>query len=266
MLHPLTIWSTIVFSGVSVALAGTQRLVSLCPLLSPHSSIINEFLFSLFWVVSTMENILITNMTSKISGLVVLGLRLLFSPIISQRVHGNPCSTLYQYLKEPAHSRKTTPLFLPICVQLLAVPLGIASSLAIWQLISPMSDYHFYFLEKKIDSFLSIPPVAGFFTEMISFLMFMPQIFLPDSKFFKVVDVFFIVYLISQFGMLTGAFMNPMAALASVLMWHSESFWFLQELWIHVTVFWFGPFIGTILAVSVANMQPRIWKYKHHLD
>lgn len=198
-----------------------------------------------------MESTVLFYMWSEMSGMYVLWLRLFISPILFHKVFGNPCDVLYCYLMR---FRKSDGMVRnALIAQLLAIPVGVGAALLIWNLMAGVSDDYSIFLEKKLDYFLSVHPLLGFLIEAtISFLMFMPGIFLPASIFFRVLENVFVVGLVYQFGVQTGAFMNPMVATACLLMWHSEVLG-VWGLCVHTFVFFFGPLFGTLMAVKVAR-------------
>ena len=214
-----------------------------------------EFLFTVTWIVMVLENTIISKIWSAPYGILALGLRMFLTPMVVEGVHGNPCWALYSYLQTPPQLRNLSSSLSLLVAQISSVPTGICISLILWHCLATVSNDHLYFLDMELDHFLSAPPLTGFLVEvLVTFLMFLPEIFLPNSIVFRLLDTFFILFLVSYFGMMTGAFMNPTAALACWLMWHSRtgSLW---EVGVHFFVFWLGPFLGTAMAAGVR----RVW-------
>lgn len=244
-------WSVVVYMASTAALLAAQNLVSRSKLLSQHASI-NEFLFSAAWIILSFESCVMSQV-STLLGLASVGVRIFFSPYLFPNVYANPVGLLFHFLHRSAHSRNHTHFLYPLVAQILAVPVGLAVSITLWQLLATVSDDHYNFLEMKMEHFLSVTPTSGFLVEAtLSLFMFLPGIFLPKSVFFRFLDTLFILYLILQFGLLTGGFMNPMFATACLFMWHSETL----DVWeggVHLGVFWLGPVLGTILAVMLSR-------------
>lgn len=219
---------------------------------------ISEFLFSVAWVVLSLENTMIFVMMSETSGVIVLGLRLFVSSIFFQKMFGNPCGALYVYLSR-WNTRTPSTLIRPLCAQILAIPFGICITLTLWNMLATVNKDYSIFLEKKdIEYFLSVHPGKGFLVEAtVSFLMFLPGIFISKSTstLMSFLEAVFDVFLVHIFGGVTGAFMNPMVAVSCYLMWHYH----YTGAWEHMFVFFLGPLVGTTLAVCVA----RYYKRKH---
>lgn len=260
LIPPILIWSAFVHLAVVLAVFLIQHLLR--HFINPKGSrfrTISEFLFSVGWVVLTLENTFLFDVRSELCGVIVLGLRLFVSPMLFRKVFGNPCEVLYYYLmRSPRLHKSGIILFRALLAEALAIPVGVCMSVIMWKLLASVNGEYSTFMEKNLDPFLSISPWAGFLMEAcISFLMFMPGLVLPPSLFFSFVETFFIMGLVYYFGMWTGAFMNPMAATSCLLMWHSRS---LQpwDVGVHLFVFLLGPLLGTLAAVKVAR-----WKYSH---
>lgn len=217
---------------------------------------ISEFFFSVGWVVLTLENTFLFHTQSDMSGVTALGVRIFFSPMLFRKVFGNPCEILYYYfLRSPRMHKARSLLRLALMCEIVAVPVGVCISIQIWKLLATINPDYLAFMNKSMDPFLSVSPVGGFLIEAtITFLMFLPGILVNPSFVFTVLETIFIMGLVYNFGVMTGAFMNPMAAASCLLMWHSRSMG-ISELVIHLFVYLLGPLIGTMLAVFVWRMK-----------
>lgn len=250
----LYIWTVTIHIVVFLVILKTKQLASY----DSHGNryfTMYEFLFSVGWVVLSLENTMIFIMMSETSGVVVLGLRLFVSSIFFQKMFGNPCGTLYVYLSR-WNTRKASTLICPLCAQVLAIPFGICITLTVWNILATVNKDYSIFLEKEIEYFLSVHPGKGFLVEAtVSFLMFLPGIFISTSTstFLSFLEAIFDVFLVHTFGGVTGAFMNPMVALSCYLMWHYH----YTGAWEHMFVFFLGPLVGTMMAVGVARYYKR---------
>lgn len=256
---PSLIWSILIHCAIIVVVVQLQQVVHhFFNRRKPHYKYLNEFLFSIGWVALTLENTFLFYMHSDVSGVLALGLRLFTSPLIFRRVFGNPCEVVYHYLlRSPRRSGRL--LVHALAAEALAIPFGIGVSVLVWRLVGTVNADYAEFYDKQLDYFLSISPIEGFLIEaLISFLMFMPGVFLPVSVFCNFIETLFIMGLVYHFGVWTGAFMNPMAAMSCLLMWHYRSM-AVKDLGVHFFVFFLGPFIGTLLAVKVAR-----WRFRTH--
>ena len=205
----------------------------------------------------TLEDAILFNVGSEVSGVTALGLRLFVSPMLFHKVFGNPCEVLYYYLLRSPRLRKSTNLLgNALLAEMLAIPAGIGLSLLMWKTLSYANYDYTGFVEKKMDASLSVPPHIGLLIEaLISFLMFMPGLFFPASLMYSLFETCFIVGLVYHFGAFTGAFMNPMAAASCLLMWHSQSLAQMYDVGIHLGVYLLGPVLGTLGAVVVAKLR-----------
>ena len=255
LVPPLFLWSAALHVAVVLALLQMQRLVA--GMGSPRSSaLLSEFLFSVAWVVTSLENTVLSVMWSKTSGLVALGLRIFFSSVVFHEVHGNPCTAVFFHYSSrrwpPA--KKLSSLLRTLCAQALAVPLGVAIAMLSWRLLALTSSAHADFVQKEI-RFPSASPLTGVTIEAgVAFLMFLPGLLLfPSlpSTVFKLIDTVFILFFIHHFD----AIVNPIAAMACYLTWnrdvHSSS---ILEF---AVVYFLGPMVGTWVAVTVAKQSKR---------
>ena len=262
----LPLWSIALSLSVAAMLVYTKNLLHVSKSSPLVLCTVNEFLFSIVWVILSLETVLISNMWSKASGLAFLGFRLLLLPLLVQDVSGNPCLLLYNYLHTHPPLRNGSFFIYSIIAQAFAVPIGIIISILLWQLLATVSNDHFHFLEMELNHFLSVTPLTGVIIEIsVTFLMFMPGIFFTESVIFRIFNVLFVISLISLFGVLTGAFMNPMVAFACLFMWHSKAL-NVWELGVFLQVFCLGPMVGTVMAVGVAGLKSKLSAKRKHLD
>ena len=255
---PAILWSVAVHAVVLIVLLKIQSLIASCT--NPRGTrfrTISEFFFSIAWVVLSLENTFLFSMWSELGGVIALGLRLFLTSLLFRRVYGNPCEALYSYLDRPPQFRRIAVLLRPLFAQVFAVPIGIVISLGIWNLLALTNEDYLKFLDTKLEYFLSVHPILGFAIEAsISFLLFLPGIVLPMSLLLNFLEPLLIRFLVHHFGMSTGAFMNPMVALSSFLMWHAHTMQ-LSSVAVHLFVFFLGPVTGTLVAVSVAQCCKR---------
>ena len=257
MLPAIFVWSVGVHAVVILVVLKLQQLtVQVTIPRGVRFSTTRELLYSIAWVVMTLENTYLFVMWSKMGGVVALGLRVFSTSMIFNEVHGNPCGAVFYYL-DHWPSKKLSSLLRPLCAQLLAVPMGIAISMIMWNLLAIVNKDYSGILDKEVEYFLFVHPFAGFFIEAsISFLMFMPKILIPSSAFLHPLQAFFCMFLVYHVGILTGAFMNPMSAFACYLVWHSH-YLGLWDFLVHLFVFLLGPILGTCLAVGVQKYVKR---------
>lgn len=130
--------------GVILVILKLQQLIS--QVTNPRGarySAISEFLFSVAWVVMSLENTSICIMWSERGGLMTLGLRLFFTSLMFHKVYGNPCGALFHYLSHWPSQKLSTFLRL-LCAQMLAIPFGIAISIIVWRMSAIVNtDYAF---------------------------------------------------------------------------------------------------------------------------
>lgn len=256
------LWSAVIHTGVILAILMLQHLAS--QVTNPrgaHYSTISEFLFSVGWVMMTLESGCICIMWSETGGLIVLGLRLFFTSLAFDKVYGNPCGALFDYLSRWP-SKKLPTLLRPLCAQMLAIPFGISTSIFLWRVAAIFNDDYTVLLEKEVNYFLNTDPMPGFLVEaLLSFLIFVPKIFMAPSIFSNVFETMYIVFLVGQFGVSTGANMNPLSAFATYLVWHSH-YLGAWDLFVHVFVFFLGPLVGTVVAVGVQRSYRTVDKTK----
>ena len=255
------LWSALIhFAMLLGVLKLQQRLAS--GLKSPRGiryTTISEFLYSVLWVATSLENAIVFSMWSYRSGLAVLGLRLFANPQIFPALFGNPCGAFYSYLCQ--HPAKRLSTFLrQLCAQFLAIPFGMVIALTVWRVLAAVDGNYAIFWDKKAEYFLSVDPLTGFVVEGgITFCMFLPSIvasrisYNMSSTLYKFVEVAFILCLITQLSAMTGTFMNPIAAFSFYLTWHLRLKG-AQDLFQHIFIYFLAPMTGTLMAAGLANL------------
>ena len=253
VIHIVVILLVVGFKKVLITSKVERRWMS-----SPSFRFLNEFLVSIVWVVCSLECTVVGVTWSRISVLVVMALRLLLAPPFLSHAHFNPCCTFYQYLLNDRTGRRMGSIWnyvLHFLAEVLAIPVGMLLSLAMWKFLAlyNISQDHTHFLKAQPDFFLSVSTLAGFSIELsVSFVMFLPGILFSETQAIRVMQVLLVTLLVSVFGPLTGAFMNPMVALSYLLMWH-HGILDTSSIAVHLFVFWVGPLVGTAMAVGVAR-------------
>ena len=261
-LFSIPIWSVLSQLLAVFLLLGIQWMLKRRA--SRHFELLNEFVCCCMWVWWSVETTLISVMRSWTAGNISLFVRLLVYPYISQAGVSNPCFALYLYYTGGRGRRgNVRRLCVSLLIELLAVPVMLVFCHYLWTLLGvAVSSDHYEFIERRLDYFLSTDPHYGFLYELIpSFIMFLPGIFMSTSLTFNILNSLITVILIYFFDGYTGAFMNPMVALASTLFWHSLSPW---DYLMHCVVFWVGPLVATWAAASVA-LQYSSYQAKHKL-
>lgn len=236
-------WSLASHFIVAAALLSLQQVVRK----SRHFSIANEFLCTMLWVSWTLECYVIGFASSNLHALFTLFIRLLLGPIIFQGAYVNPCNCIYAAVKE--RSGKKLPSFL--LVQLVAMVTALVYSTLSWRFLSQwLSDIHQNFLDSRPNPFLQVPAWAGFALELaMTFTCFLPRLVMRQGFLCTFISALITCILIFLLETTTGAFMNPVVAASSSLVWHSLS---LREYLVHFVVYWLGPILGSVLAARLA--------------
>lgn len=262
LVPPIFLWSAVVHIGVILVILKLQKLVS--QVTNPHGArywTISEFLVSVAWVIMSFESASISIMWSEGGGLLALGLRLFFTSLIFHEVYMNPCGALFYYLTHWP-SKKLSAFLRPLGAQMLAIPFGVVVSIIMWRTAAIVNTDYAILLEKELNYFLDVPPLTGFLVEaFITFLTSLPKIFITSPTFLSVFDPIFVVFIVSQFTVFTGANMNPLTAFSGYLMWHAH-YLGVRDLFVHFFVFFLGPLAGTVLAVGVHNSYKGGYKRK----
>ena len=217
----------------------------------------NEFLCSTLWVVWTLEGVFLSHTRSSNLSLFILFVRLLVAPHIFLGAYSNPCSALCDCLKKKPGQEQVFKFFSNVGIQVAAAMCGMMYCNVLWNVFgSSVSHEHRDFLKVTFDSFLHTSIPGGFLVELlVTFAMFVPSLLFKRSFVLVVIEAAFVVFLVAIFSRFTGAFMNPMAALACNLAWHNHG---LLE---HVLVYWGGPIVGTTLSVVVGRL---LNSHNHH--
>ena len=236
-------WSLASHFIVAAALLSLQQVVRK----SRHFSIANEFLCTVLWVSWTLECYVIGFASSSLHALVVLFVRLLLGPILFQGAYVNPCNCVFAAVEE--RSGKKLPTYL--LVQLVAMVTALVYSTLSWRFLSQwLSDIHQSFLDSRPNPFLQVPAWAGFSLELaMTFACFLPRLAMRQGFPCTFISALITCVLIFLLETTTGAFMNPLLAASSSLVWHSLS---LREYLVHFVVYWVGPIAGSVLAARLA--------------
>ena len=240
------IWSVCSHLLITAIVLTSRTLVQRSAYFKPA----NEFLCSTLWVVWTLEGVFLSHTRSSNLSLFVLFIRLLVAPYILLGAHSNPCSALRDCLKKRLDQRQVFKLCSNVGIQVAAATCGMTYCTVLWTILGrSMSHEYRDFLKVTFDSFLHVSIPNGFLVELlVTFGMFAPSLLIKRSFFLVVIEAAFVVFLVAMFSRFTGAFMNPMAALACNLAWRNHG------LLDHVLVYWGGPIVGTTLSVVVARL------------
>ena len=253
-------WS--VFSHILIAVLAfpVQSLVQR----SSYSKPINEFLCSLLWTAWSLECVVIGSTRSFPVALFTLFIRLMVVPYVFRGAYGNPCTVLHDHLSKGLKWRQQV---IGICsyvgIEMAAMVCGVMYCTVMWSILGEsMSQDHKQFLDTKLDRFLQVPLPVGFLVELfLAFVMYMPGLLMKASFYRVLVEALFVIFLVATFSGFTGAFMNPMVAIACNLAWSNHG------LLDHLLVYWCGSLVGAALAVMVAKLQNSRESHLHlHSD
>lgn len=242
------VWSLVSHILIAVLAFPVQTLVQR----SSYSKPINEFLCSLLWTSWSLECVVIGSTRSSPLALFTLFIRLMMVPYVFRGAYGNPCNVLHDHLSKGLNFRQQV---IGICsyvgIQMAAMVCGVMYCTVMWSILGEsMSLDHRKFLDTELDRFLQVPILIGFLLELfLSFAMYVPRLLMRESFYRVLAEALFVVFLVATFSGLTGAFMNPMVAVACNLAWSNH------DLLDHVLVYWCGPLVGAALAVAVAKLQ-----------
>ena len=222
-------------------------------------SSLNEYLCTILWVCWTLEASVIGYASSNLHVLSSLFVRLLLWPSLALDACVNPCNSVYTAVQ------KRSPNKVPLCIviQCLAMATGLLYSGLTWRVLSfGVSDIHRGFMTSHSSPFLNVSVVEGFLLELsMSFVMYLPKLIMRTgftSNFVSALVTCVMIFLLEH---TTGAFMNPIAALSSTLVWHSSSFRWTDM----IIVYWLGPFLGAAFAAWL-NMWLTERQEKPHLS
>ena len=218
----------------------------------------NEYLCTLLWVCWTLETSVISFASSNLHGHFSLFLRLLLWPLLSHDACVNPLNSVYLAVTEG--SVRNVPRRLGI--QLVAMATGLVYSALSWRVLSSwLSETHLNFTNTCFNPFLNVTLAEGFLLELImSFVMYLPRLVITTGFTCTFVSAVLTCVMILCLEHTTGAFMNPLVALSSNLLWHGGSL-SLTGMWEMAVVYWLGPVLGTVL---VARLDIWISHQKPH--
>ena len=214
----------------------------------------NEYLCTLLWVCWTLEASVIGFASSSNNTLLALFLRMLLWPVLSYDACVNPLNSVYLAVQEK--SVRGIPRCLVI--QLLAMVSGIAYSILTWRFLGAwVSDTHFHFMGSTANPFLNVGTAEGFLLELgMAFFMYLPRLVMGTSFTSTFVSATWTCVMIILLEHTTGAFMNPLIALSSSLVWHTGSLSAVGVVEM-VVVYWLAPVIGTVLAATMDTWISR---------
>lgn len=256
------LWSVISCLLVSFVLFTGQSFTAAGWVTSAFFGPVNEFLCSFAWIAWTLEGLVISYTWSPTLGLTFLFLRLVLAPYIFKGAYANPCSVFYRCMWHGLLSTWSIFHFLLyVSIEMAATICAVLYTMAFWNFFGEnISRDHKYFLDSKFEYFLQASPMYGAGVEMfVTMLTFTPRIFLGPSLFQATLESLITVGLVIQFESMTGAMMNPIVAFGSALPWHSLDY---TGYLTHIAVFWFGPFVGTAIAVLLA----KAWAKRQHSE
>ncbi len=243
------VWSILSQLIALLLLLGAQRLLK--RRLSEHFDVLNEFLCCCIWLWWSLETTLIGN-NSWLAGNIAIFIRLVAYSYVPRGASISPCTSLYLYWTGDRLRRNNVRrLCVSLLTALVAVPVALLFCHYYWTLLGvTVSTDHSLFMEAKPSYFLTTTLLHGILYELVpSFLMFVPSIFNKSkSLLFVMCDSFIVLGLVYWTADYTGAFMNPMVALAFTVYWHTLS---PLDYATHIMVFWAGPLLGTWAAAKV---------------
>lgn len=223
----------------------------------------NEYLCTFLWVSWTLESSVIGFASSNGNVLLTLFLRMLLWPLLSYDACVNPLNSVYLVVQEK--SARHIPRCLTI--QFLAMISGITYSVFLWRFLGYwLSDTHSLFMTtSSANPFLNVSMAQGFGLELgMAFVMYLPRLVMGSGFMSTFASATVTCVLIILLEHTTGAFMNPLIALSSTLLWHSGSLGVegVVEL---LVVYWVAPAIGTVL-VATLDMWTSRPQHKHHVS
>ena len=208
----------------------------------------NEFLCTLLWVCWTLESSVIGFASSSRHVLFTLFIRLLLCPFLFHDACVNPCNSVYMAVEQ--RSARKIPQHL--VMQFMAMAAGLLYSILSWQFLgSWLSDVHLSFMGSHTNPFLNVTLLEGFLLELgMAFAMYIPRMVMKIGFTCNFVSAAWTCVMIILLEHTTGAFMNPLIATSSTLLWHFRSFG-MGDLAVLLVVYWLGPVLGTVLAARL---------------
>lgn len=179
---------------------------------------------------------------------------MLLWPLLFHDACINPLNSVYLAVQES--SVRKVPWYLGN--QLVAMAIGLIYSTLTWRLLSSLvSDVHLSFMSSQANPFLKVGMLQGFLLEMgMAFVMYLPRLVIRTGFTCTFISAVLSCAMIFLLEHTTGAFMNPLVALSSNLLWHYQSLNVvaLSELFL---VYWLAPTLGTLMA---ASLDVKIWR------
>ena len=211
---------------------------------SRRFSVWNEFLCTLLWVCWSLETSVIGFASSTYHANFTLFVRLLLWPLLVQDALVNPLNAVYLAVEEKSIRKIPLHLF----IQLTAMVTALLYCMLSWQLLgSWLSHTHFDFMSSSLNPFLTVTMTQGFMLELgMSFVAYLPRLVMSNGFTCTFTSAALTCFLILLLEHTTGAFMNPLTALAASLLWHSASLTAAGACEF-LFVYWLAPIIGTIL-------------------
>ncbi len=150
---------------------------------------------------------------------------------------------------------------LNVLIELLAMLCGLLFVCVQWRALAVVSVQHQDFLLVTDMSYgLHTSPLAGFMTELlVTFTSLLPLVFIRQSFLALLVSALVTLCLILQAGAATGAFMNPLTAMATAIAFHMDKLG-PRDYLVHVLVYWCGPYAGSGLAALLDMWTNRLVK------
>ena len=252
-------WSVAAHVVVGVVVLALQRTVRD----SREFSSWNEYLCTLLWVCWTLETSVIGFASSSTHVVFSLFIRLLLWPLLFHDACVNPLNSVYLAVQE--NSVRKVPWCLGL--QFTAMISGLVYSSLSWQLLSLwFSDTHLNFMTSRVNPFLNVGTLEGFLLELgMSFIMYLPRLVMKTGFTSTFLSASVTCVMIMLLEHTTGAFMNPLIALSSSLLWHSGSLTAVGGVWEQVVVYWLAPTLGTVLVASLDMWLSRTKQNKLHL-
>ncbi len=264
VLHSMPYWS---LSGhVAVAALVFPLRGLLFPALAhrtshPYFQPVNEFLCSFLWVFWTLECMVIDHTTSSSLALSTLFVRMLIAPYIFHGACVNPAFNVYTHLRLGVKPQAILAVVHNVLIELLAMGCAVVFVSVQWNLLGMVSLQHHDFLSVQDRSYmLQVTPISGFLTELITtFIALLPIVLIRQSFLAVLVSACLTLCLIFQVEAATGAFMNPLNALAVTLTFHMDKL-AVWDCLVHILVYWYGPYMGAGLAAVLANRTRTLRK------
>lgn len=212
---------------------------------SRQFSSLNEYLCTILWVCWTLESSVIGYASSNLHTMSSLFIRLLLWPSLALDACVNPCNSIYNAVQEK--SLRKIPHY--IVIQFFAMVTGLLYCGVTWRFLSSgLSATHQGFMTSRASPFLKVSILEGFLLELgMSFVMYLPKLVIRTGFTCNFISAAVTCVMVFLFEHTTGAFMNPIIALSSNLLWHSATFR-LGALFVMVVVYWLAPFLGAMLA------------------